>query len=100
MVIPSVNGTYRHKVLVEINDKMGEPINIIYSSTEFKLFLANDEGKAISDLDIGQCYYGQKKIVNAIVVNNTPENINIKSKIRLGWKFNESALQSPQELGI
>jgi hypothetical protein len=51
-------------------------------------------------LDLGYSFYGQTKNTIVLAVNNTPDKISLKSKIRLGWKFNESALQSPQELGI
>lgn len=49
---------------------------------------------------MGNVYYGQKKAEIFYLVNNTPETVHVKSKIRLGWKFNESALQSPQELAM
>lgn len=39
IVIPNAPGTYRHKLLVEVNGHMSEPINVIFSATEFKFSL-------------------------------------------------------------
>lgn len=100
VVIPTSQGTYKHRLLVEVNGTIQSPINVVYSSMEFKFYLTSEEGKRLSELDFGQIYFGDKKVIKVLAVNNTPNPVVVKSKIRLGWKFNESALQSPQELGV
>ncbi len=45
--------------------------------------------------------YGQKKSLSFYAVNNTPNTVEMKNKIRMGYKGNplESTFQSPQEFG-
>ena len=79
---------YRHRLLVEANDSISNPINVVYSSIEFRFYLTSEDGKKISELDFGQIYFGAKKVLNLLAINNTPNTVSVKSKIRLGWKFN------------
>ena len=99
-VTPTAAGVFRHRFLIQANSTLLKAMNITYSATEFRFFLANNEGNKITEYDMGNLYYGEKKCQKFYLVNNTPDPVSIKTKIRLGWKFNESALQSPQELAI
>ncbi len=51
-------------------------------------------------MDFGYLYFGSKKMVTMWAVNNTPNTVEMKGKIRVGRNNPlESTFQSPQEFG-
>ena len=40
-VVPTKAGTYKHRLLVEVNGSSGRPINLVYSAIEFRFYLTN-----------------------------------------------------------
>lgn len=98
---PTIVGTYHHKILVQVNNVAIDPIEVIYSTYDYNYCIVDDNGAKISELDFGYMYFGSKKQVTLYAVNNTPNSVEMKGKVRIGYRNNplEATFQSPQEFG-
>jgi hypothetical protein len=48
----------------------------------------DEEGNKITELNFGYMFYGSKKSIRLFAVNNSPNSVEMKGKIRTGWKTN------------
>lgn len=77
-----------------------DPISIIYTAYEYNYSITDEMGNKVSEVDFGYLYFGSKKMVTMWAVNNTPNTVEMKGKIRIGRNNPlESTFQSPQEFG-
>ncbi len=73
----------------------------MYTTYDYNYSITDEHGNKMSEVDFGYLYFGSKKTLTMYAVNNTPNTVEMKGKIRIG-KNNplESAFQSPQEFGL
>lgn len=82
---PKDNGILRVFVEVYIDgNHLQKNIEVTGTSVEYNKILVDEHGTKIDSIDFGATYFGQKKEIRAILVNNTPEKTRFKVKFRNG----------------
>lgn len=101
MLYPQALGAYHHKIIVEAEEKLLQPIEITYAAIDFAFRIENEKQEPVKTIDFESLMRGTRKQITLYAHNNSPNEVDLKSKIKIGKNLKaESTLQSPQELGI
>ena len=74
-----------------------DPIEIVYTTYEYNYSVTDEKGNKLTEVDFGYLYFGSKNMVTLYAVNNTPNTVEMKGKIRIGRNNPlDSTFQSPQ----
>lgn len=76
-----------------------DPIEVMYIAAETGCWITfQDRPERVNDVDFGYAYFGKEKNVTLIAVNNTSQYVEMKSKIRVGWRSHDmdSVFQTPE----
>lgn len=77
-------------------------IDINGTSVEFNIFMTDKIGTKTEEFKFNELYFGQKKVINGFLVNNTPNTCNFKILMRNKELFKgniheEGKIQLPSE---
>jgi hypothetical protein len=101
VLYPQTLGAYHHKLVVEADERLLQPVEITYAAIDFAFRIENEKQEAVKAVDFGTMLRGTRKQIALYAHNNSPNEVDLKSKIKIGKNLKaESTLQSPQELGI
>ena len=59
-------------------------LHINGTSVEYNKFLIDENGNPTFSIEFGNMYFGEKKIVESFLVNNTSQAFTFNCKIRIG----------------